>query len=131
MATLKNNLYNFFRHKTNTPISLNLWTTFKEFEDSLKGKGYTRAFAPINMRATNDYKNTCAVAYLANRYMKPTLKHFFERQGLLVDEDSYALGELIQFIYRSAIRDGKPITVYIPSKRMRTLLENWINKKDD
>ena len=29
------------------------------------------------------------------------------------------------------LRDGKPITVYIPSKRMRELLKDWINKKDE
>ena len=104
---------------------------FKEYKDIIKGKGYTNAFVPINIRATNDYKDTIAVAYIANRYMKPTLKHFFESENINVDEDGYALSEMIQFIYRSAIRDGKPITIYIPSKRMRNLLKNWINEKDE
>lgn len=132
MKKLQNNVNNFFKHVTDgTPIEEKLWTTFKEYEDVVKGKGYTKAFAPINIRATNDYKNTTAVAYIANRYMKPTLKHFFESAGINVDEDSYALSELIQFVYRSAIRDGKPITVYIPSKRMRELFIDWINKKDE
>ena len=129
---LQNNISNFFKHIVkNTPIEQKLWTTFKEYENKVKGKGYTNAFVPINIRATNDYKQTTAVAYIANRYMKPTLKHFFEVSGIEVDEDTYALSELIQFIYRSAIRDGHPITVYIPSKRMRELLKNWINKKDE
>ena len=129
---LQNNISNFFKNIMNkTPIEQKLWTTFKEYEDKVKGKGYTNAFVPINIRATNDYRQTTAVAYIANRYMKPTLKHFFEVSGIEVDEDTYALSELIQFIYRSAIRDGKPITVYIPSKRMRELLINWINKKDE
>jgi hypothetical protein len=129
---LQNNISNFFKNIMNkTPIEQKLWTTFKEYEDKVKGKGYTNAFVPINIRATNDYRQTTAVAYIANRYMKPTLKHFFEVSGIEVDEDTYALSELIQFIYRSAIRDGNPITVYIPSKRMRELLINWINKKDE
>lgn len=129
---LQNNISNFFKNiMKETPIEQKLWTTFKEYEDKIKGKGYTNAFVPINIRATNDYKQTTAVAYIANRYMKPTLKHFFETSGIDVDEDTYALSELIQFIYRSAIRDGHPITVYIPSKRMRELLINWINKKDE
>ena len=129
---LQNNISNFFKHiMDKTPIEQKLWTTFKEYEDKVKGKGYTNAFVPINIRATNDYRQTTAVAYIANRYMKPTLKHFFEVSGIEVDEDTYALSELIQFIYRSAIRDGKPITVYIPSKRVRELLINWINKKDE
>ena len=128
---LRDNIYNFFRHLTNAKSDEKLWTTFKEYKDIVKGKGYTKSFAPINIRATNDYKNTTAVAYIANRYMKPTLKHFFESENIKVNEDSYALSELIQFVYRSAIRDGNPITVYIPSKRMRELFKDWINKKDE
>lgn len=132
MKQLQNNINNFFKNIVKgTPINQKLWTTFKEYSEVVKGKGYTNAFVPINIRATNDYKESTAVAYIANRYMKPTLKHFFEVSGIEVDEDTYALSELIQFIYRSAIRDGKPITVYIPSKRMRELFINWINKKDE
>ena len=132
MKQLQNNINNFFKNIVKgTPINQKLWTTFKEYSEVVKGKGYTNAFVPINIRATNDYKESTAVAYIANRYMKPTLKHFFEVEGIKVDEDTYALSELIQFIYRSAIRDGKPITVYIPSKRMRELFIDWINKKDE
>lgn len=132
MKQLQNNINNFFKNIVKgTPINQKLWTTFKEYSEVVKGKGYTNAFVPINIRATNDYKEATAVAYIANRYMKPTLKHFFEVSGIEVDEDTYALSELIQFIYRSAIRDGKPITVYIPSKRMRELFKDWINKKSE
>lgn len=132
MKQLQNNINNFFKNIVKgTPINQKLWTTFKEYSEVVKGKGYTNAFVPINIRATNNYKESTAVAYIANRYMKPTLKHFFEVSGIEVDENTYALSELIQFIYRSAIRDGKPITVYIPSKRMRELFKDWINKKDE
>jgi hypothetical protein len=34
---------------------------------------------------------------------------------------------MIQFIWRSAIRDGKPIHLFVPSERMRTLLKDWMN----
>lgn len=131
MKQLKNNLYNFFRNKTNSKAKENLWTTFKEYKKQLQGKGYTNSFVPISIRATNEYRETTAVAYLANRYMVPTLKHFFEKSGIEVDEESFALSELIQFVYRSAIRDGKPITVYIPSKRMRDLFVDWLSKKNE
>ena len=132
MKQLQNNINNFFKNIVKgTPINQKLWTTFKEYSEVVKGKGYTNAFVPINIRATNNYKESTAVAYIANRYMKPTLKHFFEVSGIEVDENTYALSELIQFIYRSSIRDGKPITVYIPSKRMRELFKDWINKKDE
>ena len=37
-----------------------------------------------------------------------------------------ALGALLQWAWRSQIRNGKPIDIYIPSERMRELLNNWI-----
>lgn len=46
--------------------------------------------------------------------------------NISVDENGYALSEMLQFIWRSAIRDGKEIWVYIPSIRMRELLKQWI-----
>ena len=56
------------------------------------------------------------------------LEKFFEQNGITVDEDGFALSEMLQFIWRSAIRDGKEIWVYIPSVRMRNLLEQWIEE---
>lgn len=44
-------------------------------------------------------------------------------------EEQFALSEMIQFIWRSAIRDNKPIKLYIPSVRMRNLLEKWIEEQ--
>lgn len=38
----------------------------------------------------------------------------------------YALSILIQWVFRSAIRNGKKIKIYIPSERMRYLLKEWI-----
>ncbi|MNR36774.1 hypothetical protein D3C85_1547400 [compost metagenome] len=44
-----------------------------------------------------------------------------------MDQTLYALSEMVQFIWRSRIRDGKEINLYIPSKRMRELLKEWLN----
>ena len=35
---------------------------------------------------------------------------------------------MLQFIWRSAIRNGEEIWVYIPSIRMRNLLKQWIEE---
>lgn len=131
MKELKNNISNFFKNIAKTPSKQSLWTTFKEHESTLRGKGYISGFAPINMRATNELKDRTAVAYIANRYLKPTMKHFFEIHNIDVNEDIFALSELIQFVFRSAIRDGNHINIYIPSKRMRTMFIEWLNKKDE
>lgn len=53
---------------------------------------------------------------------------FFRSKDVKVDENTFALSELIQWIFRSQLRDGKKINIYIPSKRMRNLLENWLQQ---
>jgi hypothetical protein len=50
-------------------------------------------------------------------------------KGANMDQELYALSEMVQFIWRSRIREGKEIMVYVPSKRMRTLLTDWLNDK--
>ena len=52
----------------------------------------------------------------------------FTTNNIAVDEDGYALSEMLQFIWRSAIRNGEEIWVYIPSIRMRNLLKQWIEE---
>lgn len=124
---LKKNTYNFFRNIASTHSGKALWTTFKSAKSDLKGKGFSKGFVPINIRATNEYADRVAVAYLANKYFHPLIKTFFKENGVTVDEDKYALSELIQFIFRSAIRKGQEIIIYIPSERMRNILQKWID----
>ena len=80
------------------------------------------------MRATNEYRDRTVVAYTINKYFNPVVKNFFTANGIEVDEDGFATSEMLQFIWRSGIRDGKHITIYIPSSRMRGLLQQWLDK---
>lgn len=123
---LKNNLVNFFNRIQHGTSDKNLWTTFKSAQEKLKGHNYTKGFCPMNMRATNDFKDRVNVAYTVNRYMHPYIINFFTANNITVDEDTWALTEMLQFIWRSGIREGKEITVYIPSSRMRGILQDWI-----
>lgn len=127
MMTMKNNCINYFRHISNTPSKVNLWTTFKEYRKYVRGDGYSMGFEHINMRASNKYIHKESVAYLANRYMNPIIKNFFTGRGVEVNEDLYALSELLQFIFRSQIRVDKPINLYLPSQRMRDVLYDWLD----
>ncbi len=96
-------------------------------------------FVPCNAKATNEFKERWALAYCINMFMHPMIKHFFtdgntirKSEGLpeiIPDEDAYAVSCLIQWIFRSRIRDGEPIEIYIPSKRMRDLLTAWLECK--
>lgn len=127
IPTLKKNIYNFFRNILNAKSNECMWTTFKEYKSKVQGKGYTKGFIACNLRASNKFKSRTAIAYPVNRYISPVFIRFFENNGVTVDEDGFALSEMLQFIWRSAIRDNKEINIYIPSSRMRNLLVGWIN----
>lgn len=126
MLKLKHNITNYFRNIIDAPSEDIIWTTFKSSKSILKGKGYTKGFISINMRASNAYHERTTLAYPVNRFVNKGVTIFMASRGITVDEDAFALSEMLQFIWRSAIRDGKPINIYIPSARMRGLLENWI-----
>lgn len=95
----------------------------------------TSCFVACNARATNAFDDRTTLAYLYNVYPNPYIKRYFEQKNqkdglsIMVDQDAYALSTLIQWTWRSAIRKPtpEPITLYIPSKRMRTLLMRWLN----
>ena len=128
MKKLKDNLFNYFHNIMKSPASNNLWTTFKDYRKRISGKGYAKGYIPSNARATNDYRNRTVLAYPINKYLHVYVKNFFINNGVIVDEDGYALSEMLQWIWRSAIRDEKEIWIYIPSSRMRYLLQKWIEK---
>lgn len=125
---LKNNVYNYFTNKCASKSNEVLWTTFKEFMNKVKGKGYTSGFLSYNIRATNEFRDRKYLAYCVNVFLNPVYKQYFYAHGFEIDEDNFALSEMVQWIWRSAIRDGKEICVYVPSKRMRELLLAWIEE---
>lgn len=127
LARLKLNTENFFRHHARTPTSANMWTTFKDHSKKVKGRGYARGFVPVNCKATNDHIERRSLAYLANVFVNPMDAGYFQDHGIRVDEEAYALSELLQWVWRSQIRRGDPILLYIPSKRMRELFTGWLN----
>ena len=74
------------------------------------------------------HKFKIGVGGCPNNCIKPSLNDF----GVIgqfvpdFDEDMCSLSALLQWMWRSQIRNGKPIDIYIPSERMRELLNNWI-----
>lgn len=126
---LKRNTENYFKHIVNSKANENLYTTFKDYQSKVKGKRYTKAFIPLNIRATNEYRERFNLAYLLNRFPNTVIDNFLKGKGISMDKDYYALSEMLQWIWRSSIRDDKEITLYIPSKRMRTLLYQWLDDK--
>lgn len=137
IRAIKNASTNYLRHVASAGSSSALWTCFKTkqkpWENHAKEptpyftpKSYASSFLACNARATNEYRHKNVLVYPINRFMNPEVKNFFLQKGVEVDESKWALSEMIQWIWRGAIRDGKHIDIYIPSRRMRTLLEQWI-----
>jgi hypothetical protein len=127
---LKNNIYNYLHNILEAKSNTIIWTTFKSAKKSLSGSGYSRRFISLNTRATNKYKNSYNLAYCCNRYISPDYIDYFRINNILVNEDLYALSELLQWIWRSAIREGNQINIYIPSQRMRNILIDWLNDEN-
>ena len=119
---IRANLTNFFTNKVKAKSDDIIWTVFKGFEDDMGRKDYKKGFIPSNLRGTNEYINRHYVAYPINKFLNPTISNFFKDRGIEVDENAYALSEMVQFIWRAAIRINRDTIVYVPSKRMRTLL---------
>lgn len=127
LKPIKNNIINYFINITHAKSDDIIWTTFLPLKAKLKGKGYTKSFVPCNARATNEFGDRHNCAYILNRYMNQPIKAYFIDNNITVDEDLYSLSELLQWLWRSAIRNGEEINLYIPSSRMRGLLTDWLN----
>jgi hypothetical protein len=117
----------FFKSVAKTLSTDNAWTTYSVAKSRLKGDRYKKGFIPCNAKATNEHRHKKCLAYLCNVFYNPYIKGYFEDRGIEVDQDAYALSEMIQWIWRSQIRDDKPITVFVPSDRMRGLLMEWLD----
>ncbi len=119
-------IYNYVRNIEPTASKEVMWTTFKDARPKVKGKGYATGFVSHNMKATNEYAHKTTLVYALNRYMDVPVKQYLEVQGVDVNEDLWSLNELLQWVFRSAIRNDEPIKIYIPNRRMRELLLEWI-----
>lgn len=127
---LKKNMSNYFRNMTNAKANQKMWTTFKAYKKILKdGQIPVKCWLECNCRASNNYAERTVLIYAINRYLNPFYEKFFCLKGVTLNEDAYALSELIQWVFRSAIRNGEPIQIYIPSVRMRTLFQKWLNNE--
>lgn len=140
ITVLQNNIKKFC--KDNIPKDLRknkkiIWSVFDCSKDSIK-KNCTyiddKNYVPINTKATNEYKDANVLIYLVNRFINPHLYNFIKNYcptGDNFSEDLYSLSELIQWIWRSAIRENKQICIYIASERMLNILLKWLNTSNN
>lgn len=125
---LMNHISSYFKTNQKSPAEKSMWTVFKEKRNKFAPQGYLSSFVPCNCRASNQYINRNTLAYVVNIFMNPYVKLYFEERGCKVSDDGYALAEMVQWIWRSAIRKGDDIWVFVPSIRMRMLLRQWLER---
>jgi hypothetical protein len=124
---VRNNVRRIFRREFDTKSKENAFTTFKCVKEKFSGGGYTRGFIAVNARATNDFNHKKSMAYLANRFFNPQIKNFFSMNDIDLNEDLWALSELVQWLWRGCIRNDDAMNVYLPCYRMRNILIKWLD----
>lgn len=93
------------------------------------GNKYTEyVWIATSTRATNDYAHKTHLVHAFNRYPNTTIQAYLQDYGEGVNQDVFALSELVQWVWRSAIRNKEPITLCIIPTRMRKLFINWLNE---
>ena len=95
----------------------------------VKVSGYKadECFLYSGIKATNDYSDRDVVVHAFNKYPLVPLTAYLHDYGFPLDPDLFALSEMVQFVWRSAIRNGGEIRLYILSKRMEKLFTSWLN----
>ena len=79
----------------------------KALSDTSPEKKKLKCFLSCTERATNQYKGRTTLLYLINRFLHPDIGNYFKHRGSPINEDEWATNEMLQWIWRSAIRDGK------------------------
>jgi len=127
-----NNAYNYLHHSCGANQQDAMYTVY---DDVIHGKGFKHdvrrygdaAFVPCNSRATNIHGGRKYLAYLINLHTDPTIDEWFKEHGKVINGDAIVFSSMLQWIWRSAIRNGEKIKLYIPSWRMRKMLEGWLD----
>lgn len=106
-----------------------LWTVPKSAVKQVAGTHYKASWLASTTKATNDYSDKWYLAYLLEKNPKPPITKLLSEYKVSIDREKYALGEIVQWVWRSRIRKEEPIHLYMPSKAMRTLFKEWLDDK--
>lgn len=143
---LNRNAVNYIQNYRHAPKNTVMWTTFKPAANKYENRRMkancrwngriscsecTRPcgvnFVSCNARATNRYADRTTLIYLCNIFpVPPVLQYLSQGTTAEFDADSYALAQLMQWVWRSAIRNDAAVSLYLPSARMRKLLLDWL-----
>lgn len=120
---------NWFNDNSQSRKSAGLWAKSSFGKWAEEGSVWTVSgginWLANTTRGSNRYSHCSHAIYLYDQHPKPQIKNYLGRPDKAFSE-AYALTELVQWLWRTRIRKGEPITVAIPSDRMKNLLINWL-----
>ena len=96
-----------------------------------KGYGNDACWVGCSVRATNKYANRWLLIHAYNRYPNKNVKLYMQGYGVYIDDEQFALAEMVQWVWRSRIRNGEPIKLCIASERMEKLFKEWLYLEDE
>lgn len=128
-CTYKNLMYTFpkFRKWTEIKANKKVIKPIGLLDRIEKDGSEEKCWIPVQTRATNIYSHKTHLLHLFNRYPNQSVKAYLQDYGVDINDDVFALSELLQWVWRSAIRNKQPITVCIAAPRMLKLFQDWLN----
>lgn len=114
------------RHLSNRG-NVNIVKPIKFYRKKIEGE-WSYNWIPVQMRATNNYKHKSVAIHCQNRFPLVAVSSYLSDYNCAIDVKVFALSEMVQWIWRSRIREGKPITLAIANKRMYNLFKSWLEE---
>lgn len=128
---LRRNLKNVMHNRWKAKKDDRFFTCISSNEKKIADKSFKGEWLGFSTKATNDYREKHHIAFLMNVFMQPYLKKVCDSTEFKINEDLVALSHLVQFVFRSALREDEPVKIYLPSIRMRELFERWLKGEFD
>lgn len=107
--------------------NVNVVKPTKFYRKKINGE-WSYNWIPVQMRATNDYRHKSVVIHCQNRFPLVAVSSYLSDYNCAIDVKVFALSEMVQWIWRSRIRENKPIVLAIANKRMYNLFKNWLEE---
>lgn len=125
-----NDFYNFVRRYGREKYGILLWTTYKGCDKKLlKCNPYpyhVDNFIPLYEEDYGDWTDSRILAFLATISAGRAMIKFYRDYKKRINNNRQALIHLLNFIWKSAIRHGKPVILFAPSATERGLLKQWM-----
>lgn len=120
-------MYCFFKKYATVPENLTPSGRYPNYCIRPLGFSGANCLVPLSARGTNNFAHKTTAVYCVNLFIDPNFKKYlnYYYEDVFIDEDSIALANLLQWLFRGCIRNGQPMDVYILSHRMEALLKEW------